>query len=61
MDKQKSANRNVFTELMEGIDAMKAYREGGLTLRTHKLSAPNLLDALPSGPPTSATDQNRNA
>ena len=34
--------RKLFDELMEGVHAMGAYREGRLTLRTHKLDAPPL-------------------
>ncbi|HEX4067176.1 MAG TPA: hypothetical protein VHZ09_14230 [Acidobacteriaceae bacterium] len=30
------AKRRLFTELMDGIDAMKAHREGKLTLRTYR-------------------------
>jgi len=48
------SERNIFRELKEGVDAMKAYREGDLTLRTHKLSPPNLLDAVPDAPPDPA-------
>jgi putative transcriptional regulator len=31
------AKRNVFGELMEGVAAMKAHREGKLTLRSYKI------------------------
>ena len=31
------AKRNVFGELMEGLAAMKAHREGKLTLRSYKI------------------------
>ncbi len=31
------AKRNVFIELMEGMTAMKAHREGKITLRTYKV------------------------
>ncbi len=31
------ARRNVFGELMEGVAAMKAHREGKLTLRSYKI------------------------
>jgi putative transcriptional regulator len=37
MTKKKTSKRNVFAELMEGVDAMKQHREGKLTLCTHKL------------------------
>ena len=30
------AKRNVFHELLEGVAAMKSYREGKITLRTYK-------------------------
>jgi putative transcriptional regulator len=29
------AKRKLFTEMMEGVDAMKAHREGKITLRTY--------------------------
>jgi len=31
------ARRNVFGELMEGVAAMKAHREGKLTLRSYRI------------------------
>lgn len=31
------AKRNIFDELMEGMAAMKAHREGKITLRTYKV------------------------
>ena len=34
---------NLFDELMEGVHAMRAHREGKLTLRSHHLDAPPLL------------------
>ena len=34
--------RNLFAELMEGVDAMKARREGKVTLRTHRMEAPEI-------------------
>ena len=34
--------RNVFTELMEGVAAMKSQREGKLTLRSYKVEATSL-------------------
>jgi putative transcriptional regulator len=37
MSRQKTVKRNLFSELMEGLDAMKEHREGKVTLRTHKL------------------------
>jgi putative transcriptional regulator len=33
------AKRNIFDELMQGVGAMKAHREGKITLRTHKVEA----------------------
>ncbi len=42
MIKKKTSKRNVFSELMEGVDAMKQHREGKLTLRTHKLPPPEV-------------------
>jgi hypothetical protein len=41
MPKEKNS-RNVFAELMEGVDAMQRHREGKLTLRTHKLPQPKV-------------------
>jgi len=45
MKKQKTAKRDVFAELMEGVGAMKQHREGKLTLRTHKLPTPAVEEA----------------
>jgi hypothetical protein len=33
----KTSKRNLFEELMEGVDAMQQHREGKVTLRTHKV------------------------
>jgi putative transcriptional regulator len=33
------AKRGIFSELMEGVAAFKAHREGKLTLRTYKIKA----------------------
>ena len=33
------AKRNVFGELIEGVAAMKSYREGKITLRSYKVEA----------------------
>ena len=33
------AKRNIFSELMEGVAAMKDHREGKLTLRSYKIEA----------------------
>jgi putative transcriptional regulator len=38
MKKPNAAKRNLFAELMEGLDAMKARREGKVTLRTHAVA-----------------------
>lgn len=35
MRKQTRSKRNIFAELMEGVDAMGAHRAGKVTLRTH--------------------------
>ncbi len=45
MRKQKMGKRNVFADLIEGVGAMKAHREGKLTLRTHKLLVPEVGEA----------------
>jgi putative transcriptional regulator len=37
MSKQAGMKRNIFAELMEGVDAMGAHRTGKVTLRTHSL------------------------
>src|ERR1039457_4023750 len=42
MKKQNATKRNLFAELMEGMDAMKAHREGKVTLRTHTVAAPKI-------------------
>ena len=42
MKKQNATKRNLFSELMEGVDAMKAHGEGKVTLRTHDVSAPEI-------------------
>jgi putative transcriptional regulator len=31
------AKRSIFDELMEGVSAMKAHREGKITLRSYKV------------------------
>jgi putative transcriptional regulator len=38
----KAKKRNVFGELMEGVRAMRAYREGRITLRSHRVPALSL-------------------
>jgi putative transcriptional regulator len=45
MSKKKTSKRNIFAELMEGVNSMKEHREGKLTLRTHKLPAPEVEEA----------------
>jgi putative transcriptional regulator len=35
-----ASERNLFDELMEGVQAMRAHREGKVTLRTHEIPAP---------------------
>ncbi len=42
MNKRNTVKRNLFAELMEGMDAMKARREGKVTLRTHNVAAPEI-------------------
>lgn len=42
MKKQKATKRNLFAELMEGVEAMKAQREGKVTLRSHAVPLPNV-------------------
>jgi putative transcriptional regulator len=37
MSGKARSKRNIFAELMEGVDAMGAHRAGKLTLRTHSL------------------------
>jgi hypothetical protein len=37
MSKAKAIKLNLFTELMQGVDAMKGRRERKVALRTHKL------------------------
>lgn len=40
--KKNATKRNLFAELMEGVGAMKARREGKVTLRTHTVAAPEV-------------------
>lgn len=35
---EKSEKRNLFTELMSGVEAMRQHREGEITLRTHEVT-----------------------
>ena len=36
------AKRDIFSELVEGVSAIKAHREGKITLRSYKVEAPPL-------------------
>ncbi len=42
MKKQNPTKRNLFAELMEGVDAMGGHRERKVTLRTHAVAAPEI-------------------
>src|SRR5258708_5516380 len=42
MKKQNGTKRNLFAELIEGVDAMKAHRARKVTLRTHIVAAPKI-------------------
>jgi putative transcriptional regulator len=42
MSKQNASKRDLFAELMEGVNSMKTHRAGKITLRTHKLPTPNV-------------------
>ncbi len=42
MKKQNATKRKLFAELVEGVGAMKADREGKVTLRTHSVAAPEI-------------------
>jgi putative transcriptional regulator len=42
MKKRNTTKRNLFAELMEGVEAMKAQREGKVTLRTHVVAVPKV-------------------
>ena len=37
------AKRNLYEELMEGVEAIKASKKGKITLKTHKISQPEPL------------------
>jgi putative transcriptional regulator len=39
MENPLMAKRDIFSELMEGVAAMKRHRQGKITLRTHKVEA----------------------
>ncbi len=42
MKKQDATKRNLFAELMEGVNAMKAQRERKVTLHTHSVAIPKV-------------------
>jgi putative transcriptional regulator len=42
MKKKNPTKRNLFAELMEGVDAMKAQREDKVTLRMHAVTGPKV-------------------
>jgi len=42
MKKPNASKRNLFAELIEGVDAMKAHRKGKVTLRTHAIAPPEV-------------------
>ena len=42
MKKQNATKRKLFAEVVEGVGAMKAHREGKVTLRTHTVAAPEI-------------------
>lgn len=45
MAKKKTSKRDIFAELMEGVNAMKNHRQGKITLRTHKPPVPEIKEA----------------
>jgi hypothetical protein len=47
--------RSLFAELMEGVEAMKRYREGTMILRTHEFVVPPANEPTPLAP-LSGTD-----
>jgi putative transcriptional regulator len=42
MAKEAGRKRDIFGEIMDGIEELKAHREGRLTLRTYKVEVPAL-------------------
>jgi len=42
MKTEKTTKRNLFAELVEGVDAMKAQREGKVTLRSQTVAVPEI-------------------
>ncbi|MGA9068972.1 MAG: hypothetical protein WB424_01880 [Terracidiphilus sp.] len=45
MNNQTDSKRDIFQELMEGVEAMGQRREGKVTLRTHSLPAAEIKEA----------------
>ncbi|MGB6688621.1 MAG: hypothetical protein WBE76_12340 [Terracidiphilus sp.] len=45
MKKRNGTKRNIFAELAEGVDAMKARREGKVTLRTHRVAVAEIRES----------------
>jgi putative transcriptional regulator len=45
MKKQNATKRNLFAELMEGVEAMKGQREGKVTLRTYAVPVPKVKES----------------
>jgi hypothetical protein len=49
MTRKKTRRRDIFSELLEGIGAMKAHREGKMNLRKRKARS---AERIPRNPPT---------
>jgi len=47
-EKNMKAKRNIFDELMQGMDAMQTHREGDITLRSYKVEARPLPEVSPA-------------
>jgi putative transcriptional regulator len=45
MKNRDTTKRKLFAELIEGVDAMKARREGKVTLRTHRVAVPEVKES----------------
>jgi putative transcriptional regulator len=45
MNEQTGSKREIFAELIEGVEAMSKRREGKITLRTHSLPAAEVKEA----------------
>jgi putative transcriptional regulator len=45
MKKRNGTKRNIFAELAEGVDAMRARREGKVTLRTHHFAVAEIKES----------------